>query len=424
MGRNEVGYLFKVILQMKKTILLFVLGLSVMVLSVRAQAARQNSYPIILVHGLFGWDRDEVFNVKYWGGFHGDIQNDLNRQGFKTYTAAVGPVSSNWDRACELYAYIKGGTVDYGKAHSAKMGHARYGRTYPGLIKQWGSLNDENEIQKIHLIGHSQGGQTIRLLAQLLAEGSLEEIQATPAHELSPLFQGKKNWVSSITALFAPHNGSPLADAIGLVPVIENFIKIVAAMSGVREDQFLYDFKLDQWGLSRRPQESFLSYKKRILNSGIWRTKDIASFDLSTDGAKEMNKITKIQPEIFYFSVAGKNTWEDIFTGYNYPQINMIEILKPAAAIIGSFTRNQPGRVKIDSTWWPNDGLVPVTSAKGPSVGSNDLISNYDGEAKLGRWNYMGLYLSTDHTAIVGWNLQEPSKFFRSLAKKLSELPN
>lgn len=47
-------------------------------------------------------------------------------RGYEVYTATVGPIVSNWDRACELYAYIKGGRVDYGKIHSEKYGHSRY----------------------------------------------------------------------------------------------------------------------------------------------------------------------------------------------------------------------------------------------------------------------------------------------------------
>ena len=54
------------------------------------------------------------------GGVH-DIQEDLKRNGYTVHTAAVGPVSSNWDRACELYAQINGGTVDYGAAHAENM---------------------------------------------------------------------------------------------------------------------------------------------------------------------------------------------------------------------------------------------------------------------------------------------------------------
>ena len=28
-----------------------------------------NDYPIVLVHGLFGWGGTEIANLNYWGGF-------------------------------------------------------------------------------------------------------------------------------------------------------------------------------------------------------------------------------------------------------------------------------------------------------------------------------------------------------------------
>ena len=66
------------------------------------------------------------------------------------------------DRACELYAQISGGTVDYGAVHAEKHGHNRFGRTYSGFAPNW------SETNKVHLVGHSMGGQTIRTLVQLL----------------------------------------------------------------------------------------------------------------------------------------------------------------------------------------------------------------------------------------------------------------
>ena len=36
----------------------------------------------------------------------------------------------------ELYYYIKGGTVDYGRTR-AKYGHERYGKTYEGVYEDW-----------------------------------------------------------------------------------------------------------------------------------------------------------------------------------------------------------------------------------------------------------------------------------------------
>ena len=71
-------------------------------------------------------------------------------KGHQVLYATVGPVSSNWDRACELYAQILGTRVDYGKAHSEKYGHERFGKNFTGegFYSQW----DGNH--KIHFVGH------------------------------------------------------------------------------------------------------------------------------------------------------------------------------------------------------------------------------------------------------------------------------
>ena len=83
---------------------------------------------------------------------------------------SISAFGSNYDRAVELYYYIKGGRVDYGAAHAAKYGHDRYGKTYEGVYKDW------QPGQKVHLVGHSMGGQTIRQLEELLRNGNQEEI--------------------------------------------------------------------------------------------------------------------------------------------------------------------------------------------------------------------------------------------------------
>ena len=56
----------------------------------------------------------------------------MRDRGHTVHYASVGPVSSNYDRACELYAQIKGTRVDYGQVHSQRYGHARYGKDYTG----------------------------------------------------------------------------------------------------------------------------------------------------------------------------------------------------------------------------------------------------------------------------------------------------
>ena len=79
-----------------------------------------NNHPIILVHGFIGWGRDEMNGYYYWGGKM-DLESYLRSMGYDVYTVSVGPISSNWDRAIEMFYQIKGGSVDYGKSHSEKF---------------------------------------------------------------------------------------------------------------------------------------------------------------------------------------------------------------------------------------------------------------------------------------------------------------
>ncbi|MCY6959314.1 esterase/lipase family protein [Clostridium brassicae] len=358
---------------------------------------KNNDYPIVLVHGFMGFGRDELLGYKYWGGLV-DVQETLNKLGYKTYTATVGPVSSNWDRACELYAYIVGGTVDYGEAHAKKFGHNRYGRTYPGLYKK---VSDKN---KIHLIGHSMGGQTIRTLTQLLSEGSEDEKNCKQKN-LSPLFEGGKHWIHSVTTISTPNNGTTLSDSIPAGEFLSSAFGLVGKITG--QSGLLssfYDFKLDQWGLKKEKGESQFQYNKRVLQSNIWnRTKDISSYDLSTQGAKELNQWVKAQPDVYYFSWITQATRESLISDHSLPQIGpMNPLFYGTARKMGKYTRNDKNLPIIDKKWFPNDGVVNSYSQNGPKLGSNDIIEQYNGQAKIGQWNVMPIIINTDHMDVIG----------------------
>ncbi len=176
-------------------------------LPAEAALPRQNDYPIVLVHGFAGFG--ELAGVPYWG-FAYNVPKDLKSRGYETIVASVGPFSSDWDRCCELYAELVGGTVDYGKVHSEKYGHARYGRTYPGMYPQFGTVDpDTGKRCKIHLIGHSMGGPTVRTFAAMLENGSAEERAGTPADELSPFFAGDKSgWIDGVLTIASPGDGT------------------------------------------------------------------------------------------------------------------------------------------------------------------------------------------------------------------------
>ncbi|MDR6226858.1 esterase/lipase family protein [Desmospora profundinema] len=387
-----------------------------------AADSRQNSYPIILVHGLGGFD--QLYSLKYWGGLN-DIKQDLTKRGYDVYVADIGTVSSNWDRAVELYAQIKGGRVDYGKVHAETHGHARYGRTYSGLYPEWGEVDEETgKVKKVHLIGHSMGGQTIRVLTQLLQNGDKNESASTDSETLSPLFNGeKKPWVASVMTISTPHDGSTLTYHVqDVFPKIQQLIAAFAAVAGNREIMD-YDFKLDQWGLKRLPGESFDAYMKRVCESKIWeKNKDTSEWDLSLPGAMELNRWVQAQPDVFYFSVSNEQTYRSILTGHELPEPLMNPAFYSFSIYMGRHTRKTDDFV-VDRRWFKNDGMVNTRSMDGPSLGSTDLIVFYEGQPERGKWNHLGMMRSYDHLDVIGWGVRDLRPWYRELAALLASLP-
>lgn len=152
-------------------IIVFSAGVSLAFADAKADSYK---YPCIFVHGILGYgDNDKLNSVTpYWGmQYKEDLMKSLNARGYDCHAASVGPLSSAWDRACELYAQLAGTVVDYGAAHSAEHHHERYGRSYVGkaLIDTFGKTDRDGNIIKINLFGHSFGGATTRLFTYILA---------------------------------------------------------------------------------------------------------------------------------------------------------------------------------------------------------------------------------------------------------------
>lgn len=382
------------------------------------------SDPVVFVHGLMGWGERAGLNsvLPYWGMTTGSLTAYLNSLGYETYSATVGPISSAWDRACELYAQLTGTTVDYGAAHSAAHDHARYGITYDRpLFDGWGTR------RAVNLVGHSFGGATTRLFLELMANGSAEEVAAAKAAGTapSPLFTGgKSSWVHSMTEVAAPHNGTTFIESNGtIMDVSTNLAEMLAKGFGITELKNLLDFQLEQFGIYKDPDETVLETLQRVLSTDFLSHNDNAFLDLTIDKSLEINKGIAIQPDVYYFSYAGDQTSADPRTGNHYPTVSAIPS-NGMCALMLSFSYNMgkyydkytAGGIYIDRSWLPNDGLVNTVSALYPTTtdknttecrkqdGSQGWV-NYDGYSDIafrpGIWYVMPV-TRADHMQFVG----------------------
>ncbi|ADV67133.1 lipase family alpha/beta hydrolase [Deinococcus maricopensis] len=392
------------------------------------QAAPAGAIPIVLVHGMLGFGRTEAFGgaIKYWGGLN-DIQEDLKAQGYPTYTASMGPISSNYDRAVELYFQIKGGCVDYGEARAQQFHHDRRDprKCYPGLYPQWDAQHP------INLVGHSMGGTTARYLVHLLENGAAAE-RARSGH--APLYDGGRvGWVRAVMTISTPNSGSPAADNLQvMIPMFKTLILSLAQSAGVAPDNMIYDFDLGQYGLARRSGESYPAYAERVFNSAIWTTQDQAAYDLSPDGTAALNRAVGLSPNVYYFSWNTRASTPGLLSGWEYPLPTQNPVMLPAsypfawplAPGLGNMSGTSPsGQIRYDKTWWANDGLVPVKSMAAPlNMGIPTL--KYTGQTPArGAWYDLGTLDGWDHIDITGnITFRNVLPFYRNQAAFLATL--
>jgi triacylglycerol lipase len=139
-------------------------------------------YPIVLSHGLFGFGK--IGPVDYWYG----IPSDLQANGARVFVTAQTPAQSNDVRGEQLLAQVKEIQAITGAA-------------------------------KVNLIGHSQGGMTVRYVAGVAPER-----------------------VASVTSVSTPHKGSPVADAVQVVSNIAGPLGTDIIAGAVNAIAWLIDF--------------------------------------------------------------------------------------------------------------------------------------------------------------------------------------
>ena len=329
-----------------------------------------SDYTYVFVHGLSGWGQysPQYYVMPYWGMFGGDLMKYLNARGVKAVAATVAPADSAWDRACELYAQLTGTKVDYGKEHSERCNHDRFGKDYSRcpLIEEFSAE------AKINLLGHSFGGATVLTFLELMANGSEAERAATPENEISGFFTGGKgDWVYSVTALSAPMNGTSAYE--------------VQPREGEHAEPQVY------------ATTNTLNFASTTTQDGRI-PEDSAAYDMHIDNALKMLEGIETLSNVYYFSIPCCYT-EQQEDGTWVPKEGMEPLFVSASERIGRYTGVTEGGYVLDEKWQPNDGLVNTYSARAPfNAPQQDLDRD---NVQPGIWNVLPT-VEGDHMYLQG----------------------
>lgn len=310
--------------------------------------------PIVLVHGIFGFGNGKLGVVSYWAG--------AEKKDDRVLVPDLGSLTSVYDRARELFYYLKGGTVDYGEEHSAQYGHARFGKSYePGYYPEW----DENH--PVHFVGHSTGVQVVRVLHNMLAEKKFR------GHDNS-----SEGWVLSVTSLSGALNGTTRVYLDGVQPEDGKTIKPISLLYLCRVGVIIYDwldiawlksyynFGFDHFNMTWRKVGISGLIDSLLGKVGPFASEDWILLDLSLQVSVELNTKLQTFPNTYYFSYATRKT-RKLF-GVTIPSslfgIHPLLLIRTLQMSQWRYPSNVPLPYKgyNDKDWQDNDGALNTIS--------------------------------------------------------------
>ncbi len=381
-----------------KKILAVVLAVTLVFSMAIPAFAKENktNYPFIYVHGMMGWGEGSPQEEEspYWGTLQEyNVIPYLKAQGYDVYNPPVGGCSSAWDRACELYAQLTGTVVDYGEAHSKQYGHKRYGRDYTGKATMGKPWDLESPV---NLIGHSFGGETVRLFASLVAYGDETE-RAASSENCSELFKGgHEKAIYSVTTLASPHNGSTVSNYVSDL-VFPAFLVMLMQHAAARAGLYNTDLMADQWGITVDPSTGEKGKFNPLGCLKMALSMDHCAYDMTVQGAEELNKKIKTVKTAYYFSYSACVTEESKFGYTKVTEGNDLMVLFKLTSPMISYSVNMfLGGKFVDKSWSANDGIVPLKSALYPF---NEDHITYDETRDVipGVWHVMPTLQGVDH---------------------------
>ncbi|PNP73405.1 hypothetical protein FNYG_13303 [Fusarium nygamai] len=288
------------------------------VAGIRAMGLPRTGCPIVLVPGFSGWGRPFLGTVNYFGGFE-NLPLILSQLGYIVIVVRIGPISSNRERACEIFAQLDDGVFDLpgtpGTFINLNFGNGlpapavAAARTRRAVIYnppapanalpagwQWSAAN------RVNFICHSQGGTTVRYLIELLSG----------THPNPPHFFGvnRQSWIKSVVTLGTPHKGTTVTGVVndllppgGLDPLLDF---ITSCSFETRQDR-IYDLHLDHWGFASAPGQTYQALRATIapVVTTWWNQRYNGLYDNSVRGIQDLDLFAPNPSQhIFYFTMS------------------------------------------------------------------------------------------------------------------------
>jgi triacylglycerol lipase len=357
-----------------------------------AKSRMIKSRNLVFVHGIFGWGPNELGPLPYWGKALSQFD-----PAFYVHEAKCGPVSSFHDRACELFAQIRGGAVDYGEDHSKAAGHARISPTLnfaKGFVKNWSADNP------VVLIAHSAGAHTCLQLQMLLASDFWS-------------VGSNADWIEAVVCVAGVLNGSTLTYKFGcdtntglLTGAPERLIDAAVSVANWGTKWI----EIPAWVPSWVPQvkvKPWLDHWKGNTNTFVMGTDNLA-YDLTLQGCRDANEKFHTNTNTYYLSLVSGEEEQDLtipffdvkvpFAPKNWGDMN---ILLRDAATFQAHKVDFTGKpipnwgttddLKIEA-WRRTDGAVSSISQRYPfthhdePLGGEGIFSRQSIE--LGKWYF------------------------------------
>ncbi|XP_061372734.1 uncharacterized protein LOC133315177 [Gastrolobium bilobum] len=317
--------------------------------------------PIVLVHGFFGFGPFAKGRLSALSHVAGAEQKDQ-----RVIVPDLGSLTSVYDRARELFYYLKGGQIDYGEDHSKACGHSQFGPIYKrGHYPEW------DEDHPVHLVGYSVGAQVVRVLQQMLADKAFKGYENT-----------SENWILSITSLSGAFNGTTRTYLDGMRPEDGRKLKRICLLQLCRIGVIIYDwfdiswlknyynFGLDHFNMSWKKMGIRGLVNCLLGNAGPFASGDWILPDLTIQGSIRLNHHLHTFPNTYYFSYATRRTWKILGITFHSFMLRIHPVLFLRVLQMSQWRHppdaSPPYKGYRDEDWQDNDGALNTISMTHP----------------------------------------------------------